>query len=358
VRVSSAGDRFARMEDRRLAGRRARENSGGSASTGVQRGILDDVTFPAKQTFDSSRAPRRGEKRARIELGARSNLIELRARLSTVEADVAANNPAALKAQIARLTAGLKKAQQNIPGIEPKAIEAAERAAWMAGAAAMREAFLVGADTLSEAVAALKSVPTPAFKMPAPRLGAVATVAARQIPARSPSSAPNIRGIADSLSRPQRKVLDSLAFWRSVSHEAPSRAQVAAVAGYSVGSGGFGNLIGTLHTAGLIDIPAPGHVALTDGGRALTNGAMSIAEARNFILSVLSGPQRKLVEAAIGGGEITRDELATRTNYSASSGGFGNLVGSLCALAIFTKPRNGVVALSDWAMEVLGTANR
>lgn len=51
--------------------------------------------------------------------------------------------------------------------------------------------------------------------------------------------------------------------------------------------------------------------------------------------------------------DLTRDELATRTGYTASSGGFNNLIGSLCALAIFEKPRPGSVALSEWARQVL-----
>jgi hypothetical protein len=154
------------------------------------------------------------------------------------------------------------------------------------------------------------------------------------------------------LPKPQRKILASLAFWRSVDHAAPTRPMVAAVAGYSPGSGGFNNLIGAMRTAGLIDIPGAGNVALTDDGFARTNGGMSVEEARDFVLSVLSGPQRRLLEAATDTADITRDELAERTGYSANSGGFNNLIGALCTLDIFEKPRPGSVALSEWARRV------
>jgi hypothetical protein len=59
-------------------------------------------------------------------------------------------------------------------------------------------------------------------------------------------------------------------------------------------------------------------------------------------MSVLSGPQQKLVEAAADVPDITRDELAERTGYSASSGGFNNLVGALCTLDI-SKSRGPAV---------------
>jgi len=158
--------------------------------------------------------------------------------------------------------------------------------------------------------------------------------------------------IEPALSGPQRKILTSLAFWKSIGHDAPTRPMVAAVAGYAPSSGGFNNLIGGMRTAGLIDIPAAGHVSLTAAGEA-TGCSMSIDEARNFLLSVLSVPQRKLVDAAVGFVEMTREDLAAATDYSAGSGGFNNLIGSLCTIDVFTKPRAGSVALTDWVRTIL-----
>lgn len=49
----------------------------------------------------------------------------------------------------------------------------------------------------------------------------------------------------------------------------------------------------------------------------------------------------------------TRDDLGARTDYSPSSGGFNNLIGSLSTLGLIAKPAPGYVALSDWAQELL-----
>lgn len=158
-------------------------------------------------------------------------------------------------------------------------------------------------------------------------------------------------GDASALKPPQRRVLASIGFWRSVGTEHPSRAQVAGVAGYSPSSGGFNNLLGQLNSAGLIAIPSSGRVSLASGA---PFDGLSIEQARENVLSVLSNPQRKLVDAVIqdGGGPMSRDDLGAATDYSPTSGGFNNLIGHLCTLTIFEKPAAGQVHLSDWAREV------
>jgi hypothetical protein len=109
---------------------------------------------------------------------------------------------------------------------------------------------------------------------------------------------------------------------------------------------------GTMRTAGLIDIPAARCVALTADG-AHNSGSLSADEAKDFMLSVLSGPERKLVDAARDSADLTREELASRTVYAPGSGGFNNLIGSLCGLNIFVKPRAGSVAPSDRARHLI-----
>jgi hypothetical protein len=144
--------------------------------------------------------------------------------------------------------------------------------------------------------------------------------------------------------------MSAVGFWRSIGHEAPSREQIAAVAGYKPSSGGFNNLIGGLKTAGLLDIPRPGSVCLADGA---PFDQLSPEEARAKMLGVLSGAQQKLVDAMLGSEAMTREELANATEYSAGSGGFNNLIGSLCTIGILEKPAPGMVEMSGWAVEVL-----
>ena len=66
------------------------------------RAVLETVDFPRKATFDSSRAPRRGEARKAASLKA-LDLGALKDRLAAVEAQTRDNDPRALRAEIARL---------------------------------------------------------------------------------------------------------------------------------------------------------------------------------------------------------------------------------------------------------------
>jgi hypothetical protein len=78
------------------------------------RGILKSSDFPAKVTFDSSATPKRGEKRKRRELKS-LDLEGLKDRLSSIDAEAKANDPKALKAEVARLSRELATAQKAKP---------------------------------------------------------------------------------------------------------------------------------------------------------------------------------------------------------------------------------------------------
>ena len=81
-----------------------------------------------------------------------------------------------------------------------------------------------------------------------------------------------------------------------------------------------------------------------------------LARMDRFVTTIgatLSAPQRKIVDAAMGYESATRAEIAAATEYSEGSGGFNNLIGSLCTLDILEKPAPGSIAVSAWAREVL-----
>lgn len=94
------------------------------------RGVLEAVTFPPNDTYDSSRTPKRGEKRPSATLKT-IDLGKLKERLATVEADAKANDPRVLKAEIARLTRELaaKPASVTVEKINTEEIERAAYAA-------------------------------------------------------------------------------------------------------------------------------------------------------------------------------------------------------------------------------------
>lgn len=342
------------------------------------RSILSRVQFPPKATFDSSRTPKRGEKVQAAELRP-LDLGKLKDKLATVEAETKANDPKALKAEIARLTADLRKAGAAVPGakviVAPEAALKDREAAFAAGAREGREVGFQDGWLAGEragftrglaahhneikaalgAAAAVAYVPGTAPKPPK-SAGTVALAPPQRVVTHATAlvqraSAARPGGGAEHLTTPQRRVLASIGFWLSVGNASPSRAQVGGVAGYSPSSGGFNNLLGALNTAGLISLPRAGAVALADGA---PYDALTAEEAKAKVYSVISHPQCKLVDAALEAADaISRDDLGAATGYSPSSGGFNNLIGSLNTLTIFEKPSPGMVRLSDWAREVL-----
>jgi hypothetical protein len=332
------------------------------------RGILETVSFPEKITFDSSRTPKRGEKKSTAALTP-LDLGKLKDRLAAVDAETKANDPKALKAEIAALrkevTAKALIAQNAAP--DPRAIRDAEVRGLEEGfVAAMRlqakaiEAISIPLNSaagelsawnkrLSESVPVRPSgsPPSQAFNLSPAKLTAPAREAVRAAP-RKPMPAASGNGAWNS---PQRRVLDSLAFWRTIGHEMPSREQVASVAGYSPGSGNFNNLLGGLRAHGAIDYPATGSVALAIDHES----NMDADDARRMLDKILTGPQQKILEAMRSlGSHASREQIAEASGYSAGSGNFNNLLGQLRTLCVIDYPRTGEAQITDWAGQVLG----
>jgi len=315
------------------------------------RGILETANFPLKLTFDSSRTPKRGEKKNDAVLRP-LDLSKLKDRLSKVEVETKANDPKALKAEIATLKRELitKPAAQVDRQIVDQAYQSGIAEGIARGENRAKKALAAVESRLKDALAvagtSIESLDSPA-PAPLPRRQVVGPPEktkghARQLTTPTTSS-------ADGLTAPQRRVMTSLAFWKSIGHENPSREQVAAIAGYRPGSGNFNNLIGGLSTMGLTTVPAPGRLSLN-----VEFEPLSSDEARDKLWSVFENPQRKLVEAAKEvDGDLSRDELATNAGYAPGSGNFNNIAGKLSSMDVLRRTATGRVALSDWAREVL-----
>ena len=82
------------------------------------RGILSTEQFPTKMTFDSSRTPKRGERRVSRDLTP-LNIEALKGKLASIEESAKANDPSTLKAEVARLTRELAKAQKAVASPPP-----------------------------------------------------------------------------------------------------------------------------------------------------------------------------------------------------------------------------------------------
>lgn len=311
------------------------------------RGILDTASFPSKDTFDSSRTPKRGEKRSATSLRP-LDLGKLKDRLASIEAETKANDPAALKAELAKL----RKDLANKP-TQPVADPQAEQRGYERGLAeglargeSRAKKVLEGVHSrLLDATAAV-ALASDGLDSPIPAPVARPTTRTETAPPRKAASTPPA---TDGLTAPQQRIMSSLGFWKSIGQEAPTREQVAAVAGYRPGSGNFNNLIGGLSSAGQTHIPQQGRVALS-----VDYPGLSPDEAKAKLWSVFENPQRRLVEAALNvAGELSRDDLAVAAGYAPGSGNFNNIVGSLTSMDVLRRTGQGRIELSEWAREVL-----
>lgn len=332
--------------------------------------ILERIHFPLASTYDSGSL-----KSGNAPALAAIDTAVIAARLEQIAADVLANDPKRLKAKIAELQrtiASNEKAKNNTAS--PEDIEAARAGGYQRGhdegykagrlvgysqasrtqmlrvAEGLRGAAMLNgaADAFEAAAEAIKAIPIDEEPAPAANVIAMrplseetkhAIVRARE------KSAPLEPG--NDFSRSEMKVLRAIAMWRSLGHDTPTKIMVAGAAGYSAGSGNFANLLSKLRTAGAIEYPTGGAVRLLADIQ-----PMSFDEARESMLSLMNAPQRKLFDALIQG-ELSKIELAARTDYSAGSGNFANLLSKMRSLQIVDYPQRGQVALQPWVHQIL-----
>lgn len=307
------------------------------------RGVLETAQFPLKQTFDSSRSPKRGERREARDLKP-LDLEGLRGKLASIEDEVKANDPVALKAEVVRLTRELARAQKakTAPAAPVEANADHIEAARIQGE---RSGYNLGLAAAAQAIKALsQGKATKAGRAPAAGALPITKPVGGELPASPP-----IQGVSKS----QQRILDALAWWGAFGIEQPTSEQVAFGAGYSPGSGGFNNLKGGLRTLGLIDYPSAGRVTLTDEGRAVAPPPAVAPNREAFHAAVaakLSDPQWRVLRPAIDTWPeaIASDEVAAKAGYSAGSGGYNNLRGSLRTLGLIDYPGPGMVRASDW----------
>lgn len=124
------------------------------------RSILETVSFPEKRTFDSSRTPKRGESRRTASLKP-LDLGALKDRLSTIEAEAKANDPKALKAEIAALKRDLvSKPTQPVmdPQAEQRAYDRGLAEGLARGESRAKEALAAAESRLKEVLGAIEAV--------------------------------------------------------------------------------------------------------------------------------------------------------------------------------------------------------
>lgn len=313
--------------------------------------IFERVAFPKFRTYDNAATPTGDDDEITVKT-ATVDQAELSALIGNAVEEAKANDPKLLKAEIIRLKLDLGKATdiRNRHVEPPIDIEPMRAAAYLEGVAEGRRDILNQIAPHVQALVDMKG------------LGDVIDVApVRPLPPVPPvHSGPGIMKVVEaakrsaapfngSVSKPQQRVLDALAWLEAAGLTPASREQIGWLSDYSPSSGGFGNLLSQLRTAALIEYPGGGSVALTDEGRtaaAPQNIPPTTADLHAAIERRLGRPEWRVLSTVIRHhpNPITRDDLAGETEYSASSGGFGNLLSRLRTFGFIDYPSRGVIA--------------
>jgi hypothetical protein len=157
----------------------------------------------------------------------------------------------------------------------------------------------------------------------------------------------------DGVTRPQAKILRSLAELEAAEQTKPSREAVAFWSSASPTSSSFEKNVSSLKTSGLVDYPDRGHLTLTAEGRALA-GTVEAPSAQGIYergAAILTNPQRKLFEAIYRDyprAQLSREELANVTGTHVKSSSFEKNVSRLRTAGLIEYPSRGIVRASDW----------
>lgn len=344
---------------------------------------LDRVKFPQITTFDSSKTPEDG-KAIKATLMPLGNLDAVSAQLAASIEEVKANDPSELKKQIKDL-----KKQLNDERCKPIDIHAGDvgrlqeqilsmQNAWKAEresaavwfkrseylACQIEKANAILSGACQGAIYAHpgpKTIPDSPREAPesraaqAPEQPPTKGLAERPAPAVAPPQHRAVAGNTRSLEKGPGLILDAVAWWFSLGIKAPTRAQVAAVAGYAVSGGSFQKYVSTLSSAKLIQL-SPGCMSITDEGRELAAWPDATPTRRSLherVLGILDGGPRKILAVLLqhDGEAMGRTQLGELSGYEATGGSFQKYLSTLSSLGLVTYPKRTTPAAAAWLFD-------
>lgn len=318
------------------------------------RGVLKTADFPTKDTFDSSRTPKRGEKREQHNLRP-LDLEGLKDRLSSIEAEAKANEPKALKTEIARLkvkvaalehdvTRQMKIANEHVNEVERLKKEgggASKDEIEEARADGQRVGISIGISRAQQALAALR------MDEPVKHSGSVCESA------QSRQLKPKLVEIKADGSVPAgcAKPLAALA---GVFPGGMTEAQWATAAGYKRSGGTWGTYKSRLKAAAMIEQREGKWFATQSGAEAVGDVEVPPSPGPDLVRwwsGKLPGVS-KIAEVLIMAWPeaIAKERLADDVGMSASGGSFGTYLSRLASPGLITRA-DGMIRLSD---EVMG----
>lgn len=318
--------------------------------------ILEKVKIRPRRTFDSSATPQPGEMRPAATAFAQVDREALGQQIADLEAEIAAEDPKTLRVQVARLERELAAAKAGAKTVE-KVVEKRVEVPIEVPVPILEdgdvERLEQAAQQILDRLAAVKNTASP----PPPRPKAKPTAdggqakkphADAQKPPQRSNSTPVAPGGDGPLPKAQRLILTALA-----QQGTRTATQVALLTSYSHKSGGFRNALSALRSMGYItgsgttgmDITAAGLEALGPYDPLPTGDDLlewwktnHLGKAERAIVEVLREDYPNPVPV---------EEIAERSGYSPTSGGFRNALSRLRSLQVAHNDSPGVLALSD-----------
>jgi uncharacterized protein DUF87 len=328
-------------------------------------GISKQISILQKRTFDASATPEFGSREAARELTP-VDVVAIKEAMQEMIQQAQADDPSALKREIARLKKELASAQSSrpapvkeierveVPIITDAQIKALaehltdvhgiteELSEWRGEIVRLLDGKI---ETLQGTAFNLSAAITEARK-PSKLVPALAAARDVQRPAAQPVRklvhAPALE-LAEGITGPQQRILDAMAWMESIGLFNPKRTIIAFLAGYSATSTGFTIPLGLLRKSGLITYPDSQTAGLTDPGRAAANpqpAPLTTDELHRAIFAKLTGPQGRILKHLIQSypHPMNRDELAERAGYSPISTGFTIPLGNLRTMGLIDYP--------------------
>ena len=342
---------------------------------------IQRIRFRQRRTFDSGATPKVGQQR-RVATLADIDLGALETRMADVVEKAAADDPRALRKQIADLKRQLANAgsadDSHVVGLRAENAQLRYQLA----AAEAREPERVEVPVLSmDVVDELRKIVTtmrstadgvsqallqsqaervldmPSMPAPAPRhLPLPPTSRALVAEPTSPAAQPrpvdvDAAAAGKPLGRAERKILAVLAQFT----DGRTRIQLSLLSGYSAKSSGYSNALGALRSAGLINRGEPIQIT-PEGLAAIGNSWEPLPTGEALVdhwMTQLGKAERTILRCLLDvfPASVTRDELAAAADYSPTSSGYSNALGRLRSLNLINKGAD-IMADPDFAREV------
>lgn len=343
-------------------------------AAGTDRPTL--VKVPTKRSFHPNRRLTRAQlsERQAVPIDVGAFVQSLKTSLEAHLAEAAANDPAALKAEMSRLHARIEELEAQSPVSDPVVDQTALEAAKLEGYAeghdaalgigrhaisAIREAlaafansvdlastsFHSGASTASNFLATRPPFPDAAVPPTQPRSASparspeVVSGSTRQV--KLPPPAPGRvdergrgNGAGAPLPKAERLILTALAQYPG----GRTHTQVAILTGYAANGGGFRNAVGALRGRGCL-AGGSDRLQITPAGVKALGRFDPLPRGRALLqhwLGQLPKAERKALEelASVYPRTLSTEQLASRSGYEANGGGFRNALGKLRTLEL------------------------